>query len=140
MPVFYECQRCTECCRWPGQVRLAAGEIAKIASHLGMLESEFIQNHTRLSTDRKGLALMDKSNGECAFLDGELCRIQPVKPQQCRDFPNLWNFPKFEQVCRAIPHVIDSEEYKRRILAATGRILDDQSDSTSGGVSEEKSG
>ncbi|NJM55265.1 MAG: hypothetical protein HC841_04560 [Verrucomicrobiae bacterium] len=22
MPIFHECQRCTACCRWPGQVRL----------------------------------------------------------------------------------------------------------------------
>jgi hypothetical protein len=41
--------------------------------------------------------------------------VQPVKPQQCRDFPNLWNFPGFEQTCRAIPRLVGEEEFARRI-------------------------
>jgi uncharacterized protein len=56
-----------------------------------------------LRADRRGLALMDKSNGECIFLAGRDCSVQPVKPQQCRDFPNGWNFPGFEEICRAVP-------------------------------------
>ncbi|MEJ0090969.1 MAG: hypothetical protein WDM80_14655 [Limisphaerales bacterium] len=32
MPIFYECQRCTACCRWPGQVRLADVEITRLAA------------------------------------------------------------------------------------------------------------
>ncbi|PHX94050.1 MAG: zinc/iron-chelating domain-containing protein, partial [Pedosphaera sp.] len=38
-----------------------------------MSEHEFIQQFTRLRPDRRGLALMDKPNGECVFLDGENC-------------------------------------------------------------------
>jgi len=30
MPIFYECQRCTACCRWPGQVRLTDEEITEL--------------------------------------------------------------------------------------------------------------
>ncbi|HAV62484.1 MAG TPA: zinc/iron-chelating domain-containing protein [Verrucomicrobiales bacterium] len=123
MPVFYECQRCTACCRWPGQVRLAEGEIARLAGHLGVSEHEFIQQHTRLTDDRRGLCLNDKANGECTFLEGDDCSVQPVKPQQCRDFPNLWNFPGFRESCRALPKLVSNREFVERAAAATGRPI-----------------
>ena len=101
MPVLCECQRCTACCRWPGQVRLTDEEIGQLAAHLGLSGDEFIQQHLRLTRDRRGLALMEKGNGECIFLRDRDCTVQPVKPRQCRDFPNRWNFPGFEKECLA---------------------------------------
>lgn len=121
MPIFHECQCCTACCRWPGQVRLSEEEITRLARFLGREEQEFIQSHTRLTSDRRGLALVDKPDGSCVFLTGGDCAVQPVKPQQCRDFPNLWNFPGFEQTCRAIPRLVPSEEYDRLIAESHGR-------------------
>lgn len=91
MPIIYECQRCTACCRWPGQVRLTDAEITRLAAFKGLSEADFIQEFTRLRWDRGGLALQEKSDGGCIFLDGDDCSVQPVKPQQCRDFPNLFN-------------------------------------------------
>lgn len=113
MPIFHECQRCTACCRWPGQVPLSDAEITRLAAYLKLEEAEFIDQFTRLAQDRRGLALKDKPNGECIFLDGIDCRVQEVKPQQCRDFPNLWNFPGFEKVCQAIPRVVSETEYRK---------------------------
>src|SRR4051794_27007047 len=105
MPIFYECQRCTACCRWPGEVRLSEEEITRLAKFKKISELEFIQKFTRLTEDRRGLALMDKPNDECIFLDGNDCSVQSVKPQQCKNFPNLWNFPGFETVCKALPKI-----------------------------------
>ena len=113
MPIYYECQRCTACCRWPGDVRLAEGEIARLAAFKGMREVAFIEQFTRLTQDRRGLSLQEKPNGECIFLEGNDCSVQPVKPQQCRDFPNGWNFPGFEKVCHAIPRQVSDEDYER---------------------------
>jgi uncharacterized protein len=121
MPVFYECQRCTACCRWPGQVRITDIEISRMAAHLGLDEHTFIQRYTKLRVDRQALVLMDKPNGECIFLNGSNCEVQPVKPQQCRDFPNLWNYPGAEKLCRAKPLDVSVEEFRRRVSAATGR-------------------
>ena len=104
--VYYECVRCTECCRWPGEVRLTDDEITCIAAFLRLSEFDFVQHYTRLRADRHGLALQEKPNGECILLDGRDCTVQPVKPQQCRDFPNGWNFPGFEKICRAVPKEI----------------------------------
>ena len=115
MPIFLECQRCTACCRWPGQVRLTDEELTRLAAFKGISEHEFIQRFTRVRSDRQGLALQEKSNHECIFLEGDDCSVQPVKPQQCKDFPNLWNFPGFEKVCHAIPVDLTPEEYTRRI-------------------------
>lgn len=121
MPVFWECDRCTACCRWPGQVRISEAEIRRMAAHLGVTEADFIQRYTRLDASRTGLALMDQPGGACVFLEGGDCRVQAAKPQQCRDFPNLWNFPGFERVCRARPVEVLPEEWRRRVQAATGR-------------------
>lgn len=123
MPVFFQCQRCTACCRWPGQVKITEAEISRMASHFGMTEEAFIEKHTRLNVSRTGLALQEQPDGACVFLDGEDCRVQPVKPQQCRDFPNLWNFPGFERECQAIPEEVDWEEYRERIRKATWRSV-----------------
>jgi Fe-S-cluster containining protein len=121
MPIFYACDRCTACCRWPGQVRITSEEIARLAAFVGHSEFEFIQNYTRLSTDRQGLVLKDKASGECIFLEGNDCVVNAVKPQQCRDFPNLWNFPGFQEVCRAREILMEDEAYAEAIERATGR-------------------
>jgi Fe-S-cluster containining protein len=113
MPIYYECQRCTACCRWPGLVRVSEEEIRARAEHLGMDEREFIHQHTRLCPDRRGLSLTERPDGTCVFLDGRDCRVQAVKPRQCRDFPNGWNFPGFQKHCAAKPREVDEIEYAR---------------------------
>jgi Fe-S-cluster containining protein len=115
MPIFLECQRCTACCRWPGQVLLSDAEITRLAAFKNLSEHDFIQQFTRLRQDKRGLALKDQPDGACIFLEGENCAVQPVKPQKCREFPNLWNFPGFEKVCHAIPRDVSAAEYERRI-------------------------
>jgi len=125
VPIYLECQRCTACCRWPGQVRLSDPEIARLAAFLQLGELDFIQRHARLRADRRGLALQEKPNGECIFLEGGACFVQPVKPQQCRDFPNLWNFPGAKRFCRAVRREVSHEELIRLIADATGRSSED---------------
>jgi len=115
VPIFLECRRCTACCRWPGQVRLSDAEITRLAEFQGVSEHDFIQQFTRLRQDRLGLALQEKPDGACIFLEGNDCAVQPVKPRQCREFPNLWNFPGFEKICHALPREVTEDEYQRRI-------------------------
>ena len=105
--IHYACQRCTNCCRWPGFVKVGEAEIASIARHLGLSEHDFIQSYTRLRPQRDGLALIDKGDShECIFLDGRDCVIQAVKPVQCAGFPNTWNFPAWREVCEAVPSLV----------------------------------
>jgi len=96
-------------------VLLSDEEITRLAAFKGLSEHEFIQQFTRLRWDRGGLALKEQPDGACIFLEGENCAVQPVKPQKCKEFPNLWNFPGFEKVCHAIPREVSQAEYERRI-------------------------
>ena len=99
----WQCQRCTACCRWPGDVKIEPGEITAIAEFLNLSETAFIAKHTRLRANRQGLSIIEQADDSCSFLHGNDCLINEVKPQQCRDFPNKWNFPGWRQVCHAIP-------------------------------------
>lgn len=99
---YYQCQRCTNCCRWPGDVHLTEGDISSIAAFLGLSEYEFVQKHTKISRRRTGLSLLEHKNGTCVWLEGIDCRLQAVKPEQCRGFPNAWNFPGWRDMCEAV--------------------------------------
>ena len=92
-----------------------------ISNFLGLTATQFIADFTRLNQGRTGLTLIEQSDGSCVFLEGKNCRIQPVKPQQCRDFPNLWNFPGFTQLCQARPVELEAPEWNKQVLRATGR-------------------
>jgi Fe-S-cluster containining protein len=98
----YICQRCTNCCRWPGFVRLTDEDITRVAAYLNQSEFRFIQTYTRLRPYRDGLALRDQADGSCIFLDGKNCTIHSVKPAQCAGFPNEWRFPGWRESCEAI--------------------------------------
>ena len=90
-------------------------EIARLAAFKGLSEHDFIQQFAKLRPDRHGLALKEQPDGACIFLEGENCAVQPVKPQKCKEFPNIWNFPGFEKVCHALPREVSAAEYERRI-------------------------
>ena len=71
-----------------------------------MTEVEFFDLHTRLTPDRRHLSLIEKDDGSCEYLsvagDGvACCGIESVKPVQCRDFPERWNFPDWQKLCGA---------------------------------------
>ena len=100
----FHCRRCGACCRWPGCVKVLPGEPERIAAALGMPAEEFYEKFTRIAPDRSCLSLVEESSGECVFLERDPegrfgCRIEAVKPRQCRDFPLRWNFPGWEKLC-----------------------------------------
>ena len=95
----FECLRCGACCRWEGAVKLVDDEVDKIASYLGMDVNDFIRDHTGITPDRQHLSLLSKSDGSCEYLGKNGCLINPVKPRQCREFPEKWNFPGWMDEC-----------------------------------------
>lgn len=99
MPLPHTCLRCGACCRWEGDVCLTEEDIQAISAYLGMSESEFVNTLCRLQRNRQGLSLIDAGDGACIMLSHNECRIQKVKPQQCRDFPERWSFPGWEKRC-----------------------------------------
>ncbi len=98
---YFVCQRCTACCRWPGDVKVTEQEVATIAAYLELELDDFIERFTRLRTDRNGLSIIERPNHECSMLENGGCKIHAVKPDQCRGFPNKWSFPGWQDVCEA---------------------------------------
>lgn len=78
---------------------LTDSDVEAIAAYLGMEEAEFVNTYCRLQRNRQGLSLIDAGDGACIMLSHNECRIQKVKPQQCRDFPERWSFPGWEKRC-----------------------------------------
>lgn len=100
----FACRRCGACCRIPdGIVRVSDEEISRIARFLGTSEEKFIATQTALAPDRKGLVLLSRPGGACAFLlPDNRCRIHPVKPDKCRTFPFDWTNSDSSSVCPAL--------------------------------------
>lgn len=86
-------------------MRVTNEEVDRLAEFLSLSVADFIRCHTRLAPDRRGLSLREAATGACEFLDGNDCRVQAVKPQQCRDFPNGWNFSGWQKDCHAIAKI-----------------------------------
>jgi len=102
-PATFRCERCGTCCRVPGYVALVPGEAEAIAAFLGMDLYAFTARYTRLTLNRGGLSLTEAEDGRCVFLlDDNACRIQPVKPEQCKGFPFLWRSPRLDKDCPAL--------------------------------------
>ncbi len=97
----FQCVRCGACCRWEGPVRVTEKEVDAIAAYLDIPVKDFLRDHTVLTPDRRSLSLLEKPDGSCCYYDEQTrsCRIQAVKPAQCRDFPLKWNFPGWEKLC-----------------------------------------
>ena len=55
--VHYVCQRCGNCCRWPGEVPVGDDEINAIAGFLGIPVDVFTEQYTQLRRNRAGLTL-----------------------------------------------------------------------------------
>lgn len=102
--VWYQCQRCTHCCQWPGEVVLSDTDIEKIAEFLDLNVYDFVAHYTDLRGNRTGLTLREKKGAgtTCIFLEGTECLINPVKPGQCAGFPNEWNFRGWRKHCEAL--------------------------------------
>lgn len=102
-PATFRCRRCGACCRVPGYVALGPGEPEAIAAFLGMNVYAFTEQYAVFTANRRGLSLTEREDGGCIFLlDDNTCRIQPVKPAQCRGFPFLWRSAVLDKTCPAL--------------------------------------
>lgn len=84
------CRRCGTCCRWEGYVYLTDQDVDRLSHHLGLDVGEFTEGYTRIGENRRALSLIDKEDGSCVFLSGNLCGVYPARPRQCREFQRKW--------------------------------------------------
>ncbi|MCP3943109.1 MAG: YkgJ family cysteine cluster protein [Desulfobacteraceae bacterium] len=95
----FHCMKCHACCKETGYVRLRENEPDAIASFLKIDIHKFIADYTILTKDRTGLSLIEKEDKSCIFLTDIGCKINSIKPFQCREFPLGWKFSDFETIC-----------------------------------------
>ena len=100
----FECQRCNACCRKPGFVYLKENEEERIAKFLGLEVFDFVNQFCELA-GRRQLVLKKHPDEACIFLTESGCRIHPVKPQQCLDFPVKWRTPASFNYCQGLKKI-----------------------------------
>src|SRR5690606_13899865 len=81
-----DCTVCANCCRelW---VNISAEEIGSIAEWLRMRTEDVVQLYTEPDPENAGRRLLRHVEGDCVFLDRNLCMIYEARPAACRDFP-----------------------------------------------------
>jgi Fe-S-cluster containining protein len=84
-PVF-KCQQCGECCAGKGGIYVTAAEVEQMAGFLEIVPEELIRRYLENSPLGPRLG---EDNGVCVFLADNRCRVHPVKPRICRQWPFL---------------------------------------------------
>ncbi len=94
------CRQCRRCCQGEGRVYLNFEEARRISGFLQEDFSVFVEKFCTIAENR--LTLKSKFNQDCIFLEDDGCRIYPVRPQQCRDFPFKWQYEGAGRECLLI--------------------------------------
>jgi len=97
----FKCQRCLKCCTNPGYIFIPENEIKPISEYLGISEYDFVNQYCDL-IEKPRLTLKTRADGTCIMLDGNACKIHPVKPKQCRDFPIQWRTQDALEYCKGL--------------------------------------
>jgi Fe-S-cluster containining protein len=85
-PVF-ACVQCGDCCAGKGGIFVRPEEVVAMAGHLKMSPEDFQRRYLEASSLGPRLTT---DNGVCIFLvEGNNCRVHPVKPFICRQWPFL---------------------------------------------------
>lgn len=85
--VVFACRLCGECCEGRGGIFPTPLEQELIAAFLGLTVEALRQEY--LEPTPLGLAVKNRPGGGCIFNVEKKCRIHPVKPRLCRQWPFL---------------------------------------------------
>lgn len=116
VPVF-QCQKCGECCRGERGILVTPEEQAAMAAYLGLTLEDFSARYLVDTPLGPQLASM---NGACVLQEGTLCRVHPVKPRICREWPFLPallahadEYEAAKEACPGIPPGLSHQEFSR---------------------------
>jgi hypothetical protein len=83
----FQCQQCGDCCTGRGGIFVRPHEVEAMAALLALSVAEFSRRFVEPSPMGPRLTVAD---GVCVFLLAKgLCRVHPVKPSICRQWPFL---------------------------------------------------
>ena len=90
----FACRRCGTCCTGaPGIIRVSAAEIDQIAGYLDIPRQQLQRDFVVQS--QTGPSIGEHADGRCLFY-AQGCRIYPVRPGQCREYPFWFNILRAE--------------------------------------------
>jgi len=82
----FECTGCGKCCSGEsGTIFVNDREAGEIAERLGIPVDQFLRDFAY--PVEGGHSIRELDNGDCVFLNGNLCGIYDVRPTQCRTYP-----------------------------------------------------
>lgn len=106
------CQECPGycCCGDSGNIWVSPEEVKRISTFLEEMEFDFINKYLTLIDNRFSLKEFYTKDGfACTFFDDfrKECRIYPVRPSQCSQYP-FWEYfrGRTEQVMAECPGVV----------------------------------
>jgi uncharacterized protein len=115
----FDCQQCGECCRGERGILVTPAELTAMAAHLGLTQADFA---ARYLVDTPLGPQLASPGGSCVMQAGNLCRVHPVKPRICREWPFLGALLKhadeFEAAKGACPGLAADAQHKDFIRAA----------------------
>ncbi len=103
--LVFQCQQCGDCCAGRGGIFVRPEEVAEMAAFLDLDAREFRNRYMESSPLGNRLGIRD---GVCVFLEDNRCRVHPVKPFICRQWPF---FPAL---------LVDAEEFEAAKGACPG--------------------
>ncbi len=107
-----DCLNCANCCKTTSPI-FRDTDVKRIAKHLRLKESQFIDNYLRMDED-SDLVL---KTSPCAFLEADnTCSIYEYRPLACREYPhtnrkNMYQILELTaantQICPAVAAIVD---------------------------------
>jgi Fe-S-cluster containining protein len=80
------CRLCGHCCQGEGGIVLAEGDIARLATHLGLSREAFLDRAAQLVQGK--YRIISRPDGFCLFFAaGTGCGVHPARPDICRAWP-----------------------------------------------------
>ena len=83
----FQCRQCGDCCSGRGGIFVRPDEVEAMSALLALPVAEFCRRFVEASALGPRLTVAE---GVCVFLmEGKYCRVHPVKPFICRQWPFL---------------------------------------------------
>jgi hypothetical protein len=113
----FACRQCGECCHGDKGILVTPAEAEGLAAFLGLTLEEL---HSRFLVDSPLGPQLATGNGACVFLaEDNRCRIHPVKPRICREWPFLPallkhadEFEAAKEACPGLAQICSHEDFR----------------------------
>jgi hypothetical protein len=86
-----DCTQCANCCRMATAV-VTERDVDRLARHFRVKPQRIIDDYV-VKSEEEGFILRRRENGECVFLEGNLCSVYEARPETCQRYPHLVRGP-----------------------------------------------